>query len=56
MKKGYAIVRRGGGVSYLTKHDDWSTNAGDAHVFATWAGAKWLARSHDYAEVVEAWL
>lgn len=58
MTPGFAVIWEGPQhVSYLTTQSQWSKDAGDAHVFASWVGAKLRARDfRDKAEVVKAWL
>ena len=58
MTPGFAIIWESPtGHSYLTTHSQWSKNAADAHVFASWVGAKLRARDfRGTAEVVKAWI
>ncbi len=59
MTPGFTIIWYGPalpGASYLTKDSQWTKNAGDAHVFATWSAAKKRSRAFKGVDVVEAWI
>lgn len=56
MRVAWAVIWRGKRVvTYLTRAKEWSLDPGDAHVYSTWAQARWDVGFRLGIEVVRCW-